>query len=198
MRSTWREPFFGGTIASMRSVKSSMPTRSFERIAENASVAAISATSSRLSCARVPKASEPDRSTASITVSSRSSRNTLTCGSPTRALTFQSIERTSSPYMYGRTSSNSMPRPLNAERYWPASTSLTMRLVRISIERIFRRISVGSMRLARASPYGTATCSRRMRTRSSPLFSSASASKLGTSRWRSTIGATSFTSCGTV
>ena len=182
MRSTCRAPFFGGTIASMRSVNSSMPTLSFERIAEKASVAAISATSSRLSSLLVPIANDRDRSTANITVNSRSSRNTFTCGSPARALTFQSIERTSSPNIYGRTSSNSMPRPLKAERYWPASTSLTMRLVRISIERIFLRISGESMRCSRRLSYGTATCSSRMRTKSSPVFSSASASKLGTTR----------------
>ena len=94
-------------------------------MALKARVAAISAASSRLSCACEPKESEPLRSTASMTVSSRSSRKSLTCGKPVRALTFQSMERTSSPYWYGRTSSNSMPRPLNAERNWPASTSLT-------------------------------------------------------------------------
>ena len=47
-------------------------------------------------------------------------------GRPVRAVTFQSIARTSSPIWYGRTSSNSMPRPLNAEFHWPASSSSTM------------------------------------------------------------------------
>src|SRR4051794_13652909 len=64
-----------------------------------------------------------------MTVSSRSSTNRLTCGSPVRAVTFQSMVRTSSPGTYGRTSSNSMPRPLNTERYAPAITSDTWRPV---------------------------------------------------------------------
>ena len=60
-------------------------------------VAAISATISRLNWLRVPKSRLPERSTASITHSSRSSRNCFTCGLPARALTFQSMVRTSSP-----------------------------------------------------------------------------------------------------
>ena len=63
-----------------------------------------------------PKSCDALTSTSSITVSSRSSTNRLTCGSPVRAVTFQSIARTSSPGTYGRTSSNSMPRPLNTDR----------------------------------------------------------------------------------
>jgi len=54
-------------------------------------------------------------STTSITVSSRSSANSLTCGAPVRAVTFQSMRRTSSPCSYARTSSNAMPWPLNTE-----------------------------------------------------------------------------------
>ena len=45
-------------------------------------------------------------------VSSRSSVNFFTNGRPVRAVTFQSIVRTSSPGTYSRTSSKSMPRPL--------------------------------------------------------------------------------------
>ena len=41
-----------------------------------------------------------------------------------RAVTFQSMSRTSSPGMYWRTSENAMPRPLNTEWYCPASRSL--------------------------------------------------------------------------
>ncbi len=48
-------------------------------------------------------------------VSSRSSVNFLTKGRPARAVTFQSMVRTSSPGLYSRTSSKSMPRPLNTE-----------------------------------------------------------------------------------
>jgi hypothetical protein len=71
--------------------------RSLFLIAENASSAASSAATSRLACSREPKSSEPDMSTSSITVISRSSTNSLMCGSPERAVTFQSMRRTSSP-----------------------------------------------------------------------------------------------------
>src|SRR3954469_20901388 len=60
-----------------------------------------------------------------------------------RAVTFQSIVRTSSPGWYSRTSSKFMPWPLNTLWYCPASVSLTSRFVRISIWRIFLRISRG-------------------------------------------------------
>src|SRR5437867_1247271 len=55
--------------------------------------------------------------------------------------------RTSSPGVYSRTSSNSIPLPLKTEWYSPASDSFTSRLVRISIRRILLRISweVGSI-----------------------------------------------------
>src|SRR5882672_2231163 len=49
--------------------------------------------------------------------------------------------RMSSPGVYSRTSSNSIPRPLKTEWYSPASDSFTSRLVRISIRRTFFRIS---------------------------------------------------------
>src|SRR5271154_2110194 len=80
-------------------------------------------------------------------VSSRSSTNFLMNGWFIRAVTFQSIARTSSPGWYSRTSSKFMPWPLKTEWYWPASVSVTMRLVRNSICRIFLRISRGIMRL---------------------------------------------------
>src|SRR6266550_5645930 len=51
--------------------------------------------------------------------------------------------RTSSPGWYSLTSSKFMPWPLKTLWYWPASVSLTSRFVRISIWRIFLRISRG-------------------------------------------------------
>jgi hypothetical protein len=54
-------------------------------------------------------------STRSITVISRSSRKTFTCGALVRAVTFQSMKRTSSPGWYIRTSSNARPRPLKTD-----------------------------------------------------------------------------------
>ena len=62
---------------------------------------------------------------------------------PVRAVTLQSMVRTSSPRRYSRTSANSIPRPLNAEWYSPANRSLTTLRDRISISRTFSSISSG-------------------------------------------------------
>ena len=90
-------PLRGGTNTSTRSEKPMRPTRSLFCTAENANVAASRATRWRLSCSRLPRSRLADMSTSSITVSSRSSVNSFTCGTPVRAVTFQSIARTSSP-----------------------------------------------------------------------------------------------------
>ena len=58
-----------------------------------------------------PCSTEAETSTSSTRFSSRSSRNTLVKALPMREVTFQSIIRTSSPALYSRTSSNSMPWP---------------------------------------------------------------------------------------
>src|SRR6267154_6796492 len=131
-RSTWRRPFFGGRYRSTRSVTSSRPTLSLLRMAENARTLASSAARSRLLKEPDPKFPDALISTSRKMVSSRSSVNFLTKGRPARAVTFQSMVRTSSPGVYSRTSSKSMPRPLNTEWYDPARLSLTMRRVRIS------------------------------------------------------------------
>ena len=91
--------------------------------------AQISAASSFLVCLTDPKLPEALRSTRNMTVSSRSSRNCLMKGLPARAVTFQSMLRTSSPTWYSRTSSNSIPRPLKTLSYSPARTSLTTLVV---------------------------------------------------------------------
>ena len=128
----------------MRSVKRSTPTRSLFRTADIASTAASSLASSLLKRFTVPKRSEPERSTTSITVSSRSSMYRFTKGRRMRAVTFQSIERTSSPGWYSRTSENSMPWPLKTDRYSPVKTELTSPRVRSSISFTCRRISGGT------------------------------------------------------
>jgi hypothetical protein len=114
-RMTWPRPFLGGTKRSTRSVNRMSPTRSLFLMALNASSAAISATVSILGLPTVPNFSEAERSTRSITVISRSSVNIFTYASFMRALTFQSMKRTSSPAWYWRTSLNAMPRPLKTE-----------------------------------------------------------------------------------
>ncbi len=62
-----------------------------------------------------PPAIEAERSSRNSTVSSRSSTYFFTNGRPTRAVTFQSTERGSSPSSYSRTPSNSSPDPRNTE-----------------------------------------------------------------------------------
>jgi hypothetical protein len=65
-----------------------------------------------------------------------------------RAVTFQSIDRTSSPGSYSRTSSNSMPWPRKTEWYSPASCSFTRRPVQIRIVRTCFINSVVSIGMA--------------------------------------------------
>src|SRR4029079_4845164 len=67
---------------------------------------------------------------------------------PMRAVTFQSIDRTSSPGWYSRTSANSMPWPLNTERYSPVNSEFTSPRVRNSRSITCRRISGGTPLLA--------------------------------------------------
>ena len=81
----------------------------------------------------VPKSCDPERSTISRAVSSRSSTCCLMKRRPRRAVTFQSIARMSSPGWYSRTSENSSPRPLNTERYSPLKSDSTSPRVRSSI-----------------------------------------------------------------
>src|SRR5262249_28740887 len=96
----------------------------------------------------------------SMSVSSRSSTNFFTNGWFMRAVTFQSMARTSSPGWYSRTSSKFIPCPLKTLWYWPPSVSLTSRLVRSSIWRIFLRISRGIMVLPGCSSMERALVSR--------------------------------------
>src|SRR6185437_6947925 len=143
-RSAWRRPLRGGTTCSICSVNMIAPTRSLLRMADIASTAASSDATSLLKRRRVPKRSEPDTSTASITVSSRSSMYRLTYGRCMRAVTFQSMLRTSSPAWYSRTSANSIPCPLNTERYSPVKSELTSPRVRSSSSLTWRSTSGGT------------------------------------------------------
>ena len=164
------------------------------------SVAAISAICSRLVFTCVPKSPEREMSTSSTTVSSRSSSNTFTYGARIRAVTFQSMLRTSSPHWYSRTSLKAMPRPLNAEWYSPAKTWWLSALVRISIFRTFFINSSGVMirhaRLDRASAYGTITVLRIFSIICSGVTFSASASYVRPIRCRRTSLQTALTSSG--
>src|SRR4029079_11911880 len=61
-----------------------------------------------------------------------------------RAVTFQSMLRTSSPAWYSRTSANSIPCPLNPERYSPVKSEFTSPRVRSSSNLTWRSTSGGT------------------------------------------------------
>ena len=90
-------PLRGGSDFTTRSEKSSNPTLSWFDNAAIASNAVSSAARAALERPAVPKHWLPETSTMKSTVSSRSSLKRLTKGSPMRAVTFQSMARTSSP-----------------------------------------------------------------------------------------------------
>ena len=115
--------------------------------------AATSAATARLVCRCVPNRWLPLTSTARSTVSSRSSTNRLMNGVPIRAVTFQSMERTSSPGWYSRTSSNDSPVPLKTEWYSPPRRVCTARRARSWRRRICRITSAGSMVTSATGPF---------------------------------------------
>src|SRR5690348_7318801 len=61
-----------------------------------------------------------------------------------RAVTFQSMLRTSSPAWYSRTSANSMPCPLKTDRYSPVNSEFTSPRVRSSSSLTWRSTSGGT------------------------------------------------------
>ena len=125
MRSACAFPFRGGMNFSMRSVNRMAPTLSLFFIAEKARIALTSTATSRFSAVCDPKNCEPLMSTRSMTVNSRSSSKIFTNGWLSRAVTFQSMDRMSSPTWYSRTSENAIPRPLKTEWYSPEKTWFT-------------------------------------------------------------------------
>ena len=94
-------------------------------VAASARIAAISEATVALSLAPVPKPLDADKSTTTSVESCRSSTNSLMKRWPRRAVTFQSMARTSSPGWYSRTSENSSPRPLKIEWYSPLKSDST-------------------------------------------------------------------------
>ena len=97
--------------------------------------------------------STPTCRAGSSSTSTRSARWTRTCGSPVRAVTFQSMSRTSSsPGTYVRTWASSVPRPSTCARWSPES-----------------RPSRGERRLAqRTRSWSVRIGSRALRVRSGP------------------------------
>ena len=129
------------------SVKRTRPTLSLLRIAEKARTLANSAASSRLLCAPEPKS--PD----ALTSTEQERQLALLDeffneGRPARAVTFQSMVRTSSPGEYSRTSSKSMPRPLKTQWYSPASVSFTSVGADLDLAHLFQDFAVCSGSIA--------------------------------------------------
>ncbi len=110
----WDFPFFGGINFSILSEKKITPILSLLFIAEKDNTAAISVATSLFNCVCVPKSELPLISISSITVISLSSSKTFTNGLLYLAVTFQSMDRTSSPGWYPLTSEKAIPFPLKA------------------------------------------------------------------------------------
>jgi len=134
-RSTWPPPFFGSDKRTSRSPAASSPTRSWFWIAARPRQAQKRDAACRSDQAPKPAAMPAETSSANTIVRSRSSTKRLTIGRPTRAVTFQSTVRGSSPSTYSRTSLNSTPAPRNVDRKPPASTSVISRPERTSVVR---------------------------------------------------------------
>ena len=167
----------------------------------------------------VPNVIDGETSRSSHVVRARSGTWTRTWGIVVRAVTFQSIRRTSSPGSYGRTWASSVPPPRSWARYSPGTRP---RIRRPTVTSSARRSASGvgpgpgcagergrasaarlmpSAHAATASTCPALSCgagttgTSRSRIMSAET-SSASAAKLGTIRWRRTSWASSVTSDG--
>ena len=100
-----------GIIFSTPAPYSSAPTRLPCRVSSRASTATNSADTWRLRSMPEPKSTDGLRSSRNHAAISRSSVNTRTCGVCMRAVTFQSMWRTSSCIWYSRRSARSSPLP---------------------------------------------------------------------------------------
>ncbi len=100
-----------GSSGSTRSPYSTAPTRLPRRVSSRASVVTKSISTVRFwrSASAVPKSTDGLRSSRNQAVSSRSSVYSRTYGASIRAVTFQSMYRTSSPGWYSRRSARSTP-----------------------------------------------------------------------------------------
>ena len=125
--------------ASPPPVSSSAPIRLPGRAVRNPTAALAARTRSRFSLAAVPNSMLADRSARTQVSSSRSATRSWTCGTVVRAVTAQSIRRTSSPARYSRLSAFSLPSPGSNPRCSPSSRPSS------------RRVTVSSSRRSRAS-----------------------------------------------
>src|SRR5215211_4430328 len=108
------------------------PTRLPLRPSSLARMSASSASTSCFTRPGPPTTIDADRSRTSHVVNSRSSLNSRTCGSSSRAVTFQSMCRASSPSTYGRRPAKSKPVPRRGVRYPPWTRPSSRRTTRHS------------------------------------------------------------------
>ena len=118
IRSTCARPPEAGIVRSTWLANSTAPTRLPRRVSRRAIVAVKSTRTVRLSrpSSIVPKSTDGLRSSRNHAVTSRSSWYSRTCGIVVRAVTFQSMSRTSSPGSYSRSDARSSPEPRNRLR----------------------------------------------------------------------------------
>ena len=109
-------PCRGGSVRGLASPNETTPSRLPRRVATWPIAIATPSATSALRRSAVPNRIEGDVSRTSQVTRTRSATCTRTCGSPVRAVTFQSIRRTSSPSAYGRICASSVPSPCSAER----------------------------------------------------------------------------------
>ena len=114
--STWFRLLRGGSVSSSSLSNRIAPTRLPPLVRSRAKVVASSHRTSSFGRSIGPKPIEGDRSSSSHAVSSRSSAYWRTNGVSIRAVTFQSMCRTSSPGSYSRRSRKSMPAPRKTVR----------------------------------------------------------------------------------
>ena len=119
-------PWCGGIVRSPRPPNVTTPSRFPRRVDRWPIATATPSATSAFLLSPVPNSIETEVSRTSHVTSTRSARSTRTCGSPVRAVTFQSIRRTSSPGAYGRIIASSEPVPRRLERKSPASSPSTL------------------------------------------------------------------------
>ena len=131
-----RLPCRAGDVTGLRSPNVASASRLPRRTAKWPSASETPSATSHLRRSAVPKVMDADVSSSSHVSTARSATWTRTCGSSVRAVTFQSIRRTSSPGTYGRTWASSVPSPCAHERWSPASSpSIRRRTVRSTLRR---------------------------------------------------------------
>ena len=150
--SCWR-PERAGTRVIVCPLAISAPSRLPPPLLRNVIAAAAATARSRFSHTVVPKSRLADMSTTSQVSSSRSAIICRTWGCMVRAVTAQSIRRTSSPGWYSRDSPGSEPGPGIRPRWSPCRTPSSLRLTVSS-----------SVRRAAAS-FGSTICPRSHRWR---------------------------------